>query len=328
LKREVARKIVNLLTAIVGRQRMVRGLRFVTNTVRFDGPNQMASNGEAYVQRCVLTDPNPIVFDVGCHFGEWSRQLLDLGEVPSGVKPMPEAARLDHRPRNSLAKIWFAMLNQRRRQNDRRAAKRPAENSQSSTDTNPSRNTPIIHAFEPSRFSYARTRDSLAGRASVHNIALSDFVDTVELGIVHEGAGSNSLVPFTDVNRRGSTEIVTVSTIDQFCNENGVQSIDLCKIDAEGHDLAVIRGASRMLEENKIGMIQFEYNSRWIDARCFLLDAFVLLEGFDFRLGKVTPAGIEMYDRWDPELETFREANFLAVQPEWVARLPTVSWWG
>lgn len=57
---------------------------------------------------------------------------------------------------------------------------------------------------------------------------------------------------------------------------------------------------------------QFQYNHRWIHARAFLLDAFELLTPLGYRLGKLTPFGVEFYPHWDPELETFVEGNYIA----------------
>jgi len=53
----------------------------------------------------------------------------------------------------------------------------------------------------------------------------------------------------------------------------------------------------------------------------------LLLQPRGYRLGKLTPKGVEFYPRWDPDLETFVEGNYVACLPEVAARLPSVSWW-
>jgi FkbM family methyltransferase len=190
-------------------------------------------------------------------------------------------------------------------------------------------NKPVLHAFEPSAYSAVRARETIGSRGTVHQLALSDRPGTGALLIVHEGAGSNSVVPFTDRERpSGRVEQITLSTVDDFCTDHHVAAVTLLKIDAEGHDLAVIRGAAGMLQSRAIEFIQFEYNLRWIDARVFLLDAFQLLQRYGYRLGKVTPRGIEIHDRWHHELERFVECNYLAYIPERETDLPTVLWWG
>ena len=83
-----------------------------------------------------------------------------------------------------------------------------------------------------------------------------------------------------------------------------------------------------MLSDRAVSVVQFEYNWRWIESRSFLLDAFELLAGSGYSLGKVTRKGIEFYEEWHPELESFRETNYLACLPAWRSRFPRVEWWG
>lgn len=54
------------------------------------------------------------------------------------------------------------------------------------------------------------------------------------------------------------SETVPVNTIDIFCYEKGIKNIDLLKIDAEGYDLEVLKGAESMLEQRKIKLILVE----------------------------------------------------------------------
>jgi hypothetical protein len=117
------------------------------------------------------------------------------------------------------------------------------------------------------------------------------------------------------------------TTIDACAEDAGLGQIALVKIDTEGHDLAVLRGARKLLAEHRILAVQFEYNHRWIAARSFLRDAFDLLLPLGYRLGKLTPRGVEFYPGWDAELETFVEGNYVACLPQVAERLPPVAWW-
>lgn len=56
----------------------------------------------------------------------------------------------------------------------------------------------------------------------------------------------------------GQTERVEVETIDRFCEQEAVKSVDLLKVDTEGHDLSVLRGAERMLSERRLKLVQTE----------------------------------------------------------------------
>ncbi len=264
------RVTTHVVERLIGRPRLVKLCRLMTNESRLDAPNDIASNGEQMVQRATLLATAPVVLDVGAHYGEWSTSLL----AQSGQRP-------------------------------------------------------TLHLFEPSSHSANIARTAMAEQGTVHTMALSDAVGTGELLIVHAGAGSNSVVKFSDPTKHsGETESVVFTTVDLFCEAEGIERVRLLKIDAEGHDLSVIRGASSMIRMRNIEMVQFEYNHRWIDARVFLADAFEFFGRYGYQVGKITPRGIEIYDQWHPELEKFVEANYLAFLPHLRVDFPTIAWWG
>lgn len=242
----------------------------MTNQIRLDAGNEIATNGETIVQQFALQTPAPVVIDVGAHYGEWSLSLLDQ----PGYRP-------------------------------------------------------VLHLLEPSAHSADRARAALGSHATVHQLAASDRAGAGILHIVHEGAGSNSVVAFTDARRpSGETEPIVFTTVNEFCTRENLRHVRLLKVDAEGHDLSVLRGAEIMLGNQSIDLVQFEYNLRWIDSRSFLLDAFELLQDRGYLVGKVTARGIEAYPRWHPELEKFVEGNYLAYLAKGAAELPTIPWWG
>jgi FkbM family methyltransferase len=188
-----------------------------------------------------------------------------------------------------------------------------------------------VYALEPASDTFA-TLSAAVHAASPglpikpRNIALSDRNGSAELNVVAAGAGINSLHVQSDHNPI-RTETIECATLDDFCAREGVDSVRLLKIDTEGHEMSVLRGASAMLGRGAIDMIQFEYNHRWIVSRHYLRDAFELLGPLGYRIGKITPQGIEFYERWHFELETWYEANYLACRPGWVDRFPRVRWW-
>jgi hypothetical protein len=117
--------------------------------------------------------------------------------------------------------------------------------------------------------------------------------------------------------RDGSRIIeVEVSTVDAVLEAQGLDRVDVMKIDTEGNDLNVLKGAIGALRESRIGAVQFEYNHRWVDFRYFLRDVFDLIAQLDYALGRLTPSGIELYDKWHPELERFIETNFVLLSPD------------
>jgi FkbM family methyltransferase len=184
-----------------------------------------------------------------------------------------------------------------------------------------------LHAFEPDSRAFAQLAEALNGRpASLRQVALSNSQGTLPFYVVVPAAGTNSLYPVPEANPVAQESVVT-TTLDSYAEQSGVARFALVKIDAEGHDLAVLRGARTLLAEHRIAVAQFEYNHRWILGRFYLRDAFDFLLALGYRVGKLTPRGVEFYPRWDADLETFVEGNYLACDPEVAAKLPAVTWW-
>ena len=185
-----------------------------------------------------------------------------------------------------------------------------------------------LHAFEPSAYTFGQLEATLYGKiVKLHRMAVGDRTGSSLLHIITPGAGTNSLHAPSGTPPSGHTEEVAVTTLGSYAERAGLDHITLVKIDTEGHDLAVLRGARELFAGQHISVAQFEYNHRWIYARCYLRDAFELLQPLGYRLGKLTPAGVEFYLSWDAELETFVEGNYVACRQSVAKRLPAVKWW-
>jgi FkbM family methyltransferase len=182
-----------------------------------------------------------------------------------------------------------------------------------------------LHAFEPAAGTFAELVKSLGNRAvSLQQVALSDHSGETTLYIAPDTSPWNSLHNVPD--RHTTREDVAATTLDAYAQRAGLSRVDLLKIDTEGHDLAVLRGACGLLREGRVAVTQFEYNDFWIYARHYLRDAFRLLEPLGYRLGKLTPAGVAFYPGWNPGLETFRGAMYVACRKDMAERLPRVEW--
>jgi FkbM family methyltransferase len=185
-----------------------------------------------------------------------------------------------------------------------------------------------LHSFEPSSYTFERLSEALAGQpATLNRAALGDRAGFATLHVVAPGAAINSLHVPDRAPSNLTTEEVPMTTLATYADEAGLSHISLVKIDAEGHDLPVLRGAQSLFAEQRISVAQFEYNHRWIYSRFFLRDVFELLEPLGYRIGKLTPFGVEFYNGWDHDLETFVEGNYVACVPSIARRLPSVAWW-
>jgi hypothetical protein len=96
--------------------------------------------------------------------------------------------------------------------------------------------------------------------------------------------------------------------------KSGIETVSLVKIDTEGFDLLVLRGAEKSLYDGRIGIIQFEYNWRWLYNHTCLRDVFGLISDKSYRLGKLSGFTIEFFDEWHFELDRFFENNYVLIR--------------
>ena len=253
-----------------------RAGRRLYRDARGEGRNDLAQNGETYVQACVLGGSAPgvpalTVFDVGANRGAWTQAFLDqLSE-------------------SQMAKVR-------------------------------------LFAFEPIPATRARLEEAVArmrGRRIVEvlPLAMSDQRRTAEMLVLSESGGTNTL-EFDAAMGAGARGRVTVetTTLDHFCSSRGIDRVNLLKCDAEGHDSHIIKGALPLLASGRIDVLQFEYNHRWIYARAFLKDVFDLADGLPYRVARIRPHHVEVFEAWHPELDRFFEANYLLVHE------PALAW--
>ncbi len=171
-----------------------------------------------------------------------------------------------------------------------------------------------LHCFEPSPTTFKLLSNNPlldgASNVSLANVGLSSRAGEAKLSIVHNGAGSNSL------HRHDSQhETVSLVTLDHYVSQASIKHIRLLKMDVEGHELAVLEGATRVLAERRIDLIQFEYTWRWIDARRYLRDAFELLQRDSYQLFRISRFGFHPVAEWTPSEENYWEVNYLAALP-------------
>lgn len=169
-----------------------------------------------------------------------------------------------------------------------------------------------VHTFEPETVAYRSICSRFAEQPVVtsNNLALSDHGGTMDFYVVGAMAGTNTLA-YTPLATRVQ---VPVTTFDRYCTDRGIDHVDYVKSDAEGFDSQIIAGAREMLRAGRVGIWQFEYNSRWIEARRFIRDVFDAVKGTSYVVGKLVGAQVEIYQDWHSELDRFFEGNYLLIE--------------
>lgn len=170
--------------------------------------------------------------------------------------------------------------------------------------------TAAVHAFEIEPTNRAELTDRVGNnpRIVVVPFGLAEERGEVAVYVDEQFPDTTSMVYSHD---RPVTRCL-VETGDGYLAEQGLDRVDVLKVDVEGLDLAVLRGFSDALARGQVGLIQFEFTMWAAITRTWLHDFYDLLEPFGFQLGKVYPSYVD-WREWHPEHEIFVRANFVAL---------------
>jgi FkbM family methyltransferase len=182
-----------------------------------------------------------------------------------------------------------------------------------------------IYSFEPVADTFAVLKDNLGdSRASLHNVAISDSDGGKTFFYYNQSSQSAELSSFYrrsfSIEQRLRIKPIPIPvrtrTLDSFCKEHLIPYIDFLKIDTEGAELDVLRGAFELLRERKIKTIQFEYGGTYPDAGITLRQVCQLLSSYGYTIFRILPDGLVHIRRWHDSLENNLYSNYLVVSPE------------
>ena len=175
----------------------------------------------------------------------------------------------------------------------------------------------LVHAFEPTPRTCKLLRSNLAANGlttvKVFSSALGETPGTAHLRVHNEMSALNTLASL-DVtwNRQKlvADEIIEVSvtTLDAHAKAEGLARIDFLKIDVEGFELGVLRGARELLREQRIDLIMLEIG----DATCATagvepIEVLNELESHGYQLHSIDCEG-----RVSGQIRSFPETTFSA----------------
>jgi len=176
----------------------------------------------------------------------------------------------------------------------------------------------VLHCFEPAQLAFELLiKNTKSSTDIIHNnFGLSDKREELDLYYDREGTGWASLYQIDHQSlsvKFEQSEKVKLEILDDYCEEYDIDHIHFLKMDVEGHELKVLKGASRMLNEGKIDFIQFEFGIANLVSKIFLHEFFKLLEGYDiYRVLKNGVYKIEYNERY----EVFLTSNYLAIKKD------------
>lgn len=132
-----------------------------------------------------------------------------------------------------------------------------------------------IHAFEPDTENAKKIDEQFSDEnIKIISLGLSSEKGTLQF-FNHEQDDLSSIYTYASNYRDKRVKRVSqidLTTIDEYCMENSIEVIDFLKIDTEGHDYFVLKGAKKMIDECRVRNIQFEFSEMNLASKTTFFD--------------------------------------------------------
>jgi FkbM family methyltransferase len=189
-----------------------------------------------------------------------------------------------------------------------------------------------IWAFEPNPFTFERLKKHVEnGNIHTVNMGLSSQDGTLSF---YDRKDKNGSSPHGSLYSEVIEEIhsvesvsfsVRATTLDDFLEKHQIKKINLLKIDTEGHELEVLKGAKKAIASGLIDLIHIEFNEMNIVSRVFVCDFVKTLP--DYVPYRLLPHGVLMLDNVPLKTELFAYQNLIFVSKKFKpdkSMMPTV----
>jgi FkbM family methyltransferase len=176
-----------------------------------------------------------------------------------------------------------------------------------------------IHVFEPSPENAGRLQDRFSGDRRIHVVpsAVSDENSEAVLHSDSAGSGLASLarrrLDHFGISFDTQQPVQTLRFEDYWNDVLHRRTIDLVKLDIEGHEMVALKGCGAAIDHARV--IQFEFGGCNIDSRTYFQDFWYFFKerAVQFRLSRMTPWGLQEIPCYSERDEFFCTTNYLAV---------------
>ncbi|MBK8309970.1 MAG: FkbM family methyltransferase [Chitinophagaceae bacterium] len=152
-----------------------------------------------------------------------------------------------------------------------------------------------MYCFEPqvSAFAFLEKVTQDYQNGILENIGLGEEPGVVNLYADSEASEYASLYPANYTQYKvnlSKHEKIRLDSLENYCDQRQISRIHFLKIDVEGHEIGVLKGAGKLLRSGSIDFIQFEFGLASIESRTFLKDFFAILP--DYTIYRILPNGL------------------------------------
>lgn len=175
-----------------------------------------------------------------------------------------------------------------------------------------------VFTFEPQKKAFEKLTSNTSKFSNIENFnyGLGETDQDAVLFSDFSGSGMASLSK-RDITHLGLSfeqkEKISLTSLDLMIKKGKLDRIpNILKIDVEGHELGVLKGAINSLNEIKI--LQFEFGGTCIDTKVFFKEYWDLLGKYEFEFFRLTPRGLIKVRSYSENDEVFRFTNYFAIK--------------
>lgn len=173
-----------------------------------------------------------------------------------------------------------------------------------------------IHMFEPSLANIDKLTTRFRDDVNIKLVpfAVSNVSGEAVLYSNEPGSGMGSLtkrkLEHFGLDFDFNEKIKTIKFEEYWASKLNKRTIDIVKIDIEGHEFDALNGFGDALQATSV--LQFEFGGCNIDTRTYFQDFWYFFEENNFEIYRVTPFGLEKIQRYRESDEFFVTTNYIA----------------
>ena len=175
-----------------------------------------------------------------------------------------------------------------------------------------------VIAFEPLPLAFAKLVNNVVSFSDRVVLENKGIANTNSEMTIHYNPCASSHASFSEEVKKVSyvsnqmEALVPVVTLDQYCLSKGLSEIDLIKIDTEGFEGEVLKGARHCIERIRPKYVQIEFNWHHLFSGDSLYDLSNKLPGYD--MYQLLPESWVQRNPADPLSNIFGFSNFVFVR--------------